>query len=627
MADAIPPGAGGNAPSPHERRLESWGEIAGYLRREIRTVQRWERNLGLPVHRLAVGRQASVFAYPSELDKWFHERESRLKEDRDDDSSASIATPAAGNHAAEATTGGAGNSAASSATAAMPGGELLAEPQRTRVNRRVRWIAGLAILGVALMVVVGVKMWPPKHVPPGEKVRLFVRPFEAMQGDAAQQEFTEGLTDEINSQLGKLDPQHLGVIAPTSSRQFASRPIADLENLLSVQYVLEGKVRRANDKVSIDVFLISARDQTQVFSDSFTENLADVLKAQDEVAAAVAQKLLVNLPPSKSTVFAASVDPEGYAAYLRGRRYWSVRDLSNSVPAFEQAVKKLPGYAMAHSGLAASYAVMSEAPNDVAKPSDSAPKARSEAQRALELDAGNAEAHYVLGNLAMYYDLDFAAAERELRRAIALEPNSPTAHQWLGQYLMTQNRPAEAQTETLKALELDPVSPIFTTARAEAFYYARDFDSAIQEAKLTLEQSPNFVLAEFWLASGYREKKMYADAIQHFRTASRLAPGNPALLMALGHALGVSGDRQGARVVLSQLQELSQQRYVPAIYFAGVYVGLADKDSAFHYLDKAVNEHNDRLSYLAVEPIADPLRSDPRFPSLLVRVHLDRVKL
>ena len=606
------------APS-KERRLESWGEIAAYLRREIRTVQRWEKTLSLPVHRLLVGKQSSVYAYPSELDKWYREREPKeIKEDEGGDEPASSHTADSNAPAVPAP-----------ATASNSGTET--RPQVPFLKGKSKWFAGTAILVIAGMLLARATFrTPPASFPPSAavapegKIRLFVRPFQNIAGDPSQAEFTEGLTNELNTRLGRLDPKRLGVIAPTSSKQLGGKPIAELEPLLKLNYVLEGSVRRANDQVRIDVSLISAREQTPLWSDSYTDKLADILKVQDEVAEAVAQKLLLNLPPANSSAaLSASVDPEGYSSYLRGRRFWSIRDLSRSVPAFEDAVKKMPQYVPAHAGLAASYAVMGQSPNDAVMPALSAPKAKAEAQRALAIDPKNAEAHYVLGNLAMSYDFDFPAAEREFRQALAIDPNNPTAHQWLGQYLMTQNRLAEAQSETLKALELDPVSPIFTTTRAEAFYYAHDFDATIAQAKLTLEQSPNFLLGEFWLASAYREKKMYPEALQHFRTACSLAPGNPGLLMALGHALAVSGDRAGAQAILTQLQGMSHQRYVPMLYIAGIYLGLGDNNNAFLYLNRAIAEHNDRLIYLAVEPLADPLRADPRFQALLARIHLD----
>ncbi len=619
MPDATSFGTAPYGAQGKERKLESWGEIAAYLRREIRTVQRWEKTLGLPVHRLLVGKQSSVYAYPSELDKWYREREPKEIKDDDggDEPSPSFAVVEP-------------NVPAIPTIPLAPPPISGVKPPSQIPYYKQKWFAGMALLVIA--AIMGVIFWPPLSMPPGTgaapdaKIRLFVRPFQNIVGDPSQAEFTEGLTNELNTRLGRLDPKRLGVIAPTSSKQLGGKSIAELEPLLKLNYVLEGSVRRANDQVRIDVSLISAKEQTPLWSESYTDKIADILKVQDEVAEAVAQKLLLNLPTANSSPLSATVDPEGYSSYLRGRRFWAIRDLSRSVPAFEYAVQKMPQYVPARAGLAASYAVMGEAPNDAVAPTISAPKAKAEAQRALAIDPANAEAHYVLGNLAMSFDFDFPLAEREFRQALVLDPNNPTAHQWLGQFLMTQGRLPEAQSETLKALELDPVSPIFTTTRAEAFYYAHDFDATIAQAKLTLEQSPNFLLGEFWLASAYREKRMYPEALRHFRTACSLAPGNPALLTVLGHALAVSGDAAGARAVLGQLQGLSHQRYVPSLYVAVVYIGLNDKGNAFLYLNRAIAEHNDRLIYLAVEPLTDPLRADPRFPALLARIHLDNLK-
>jgi len=608
-------GSGPGGAQAKERRLESWGEIAAYLRREIRTVQRWEKTLGLPIRRLQVGKQSSVYAFPSELDKWYLEREPRDVKDDDPPDEQAAAEP---------------NGPPVPAPFPIRKVDVKSQSAVPFYKRKSTWFGGMAFVVILGLIVARSILWlptvsfqPRTPVSVSGKMRLFVRPFQNISGDPGQSEFTEGLTNELNTRLGRLDPKRLGVIAPTSSKQLGSKSISELESLLKLNYILEGSVRRASEKVRIDISLIAVRDQTPIWSDSYTENLSDILKVQDEVAEAVAQKLLINLPPVAATNSAASVDPDGYNSYLRGRRFWAVRDLSRSVPAFEDAVHKLPQYVPARSGLAASYAVMGEAPNDAVPPTVSAPRAKAEAQLALAMDPGTAEAHYVLGNIAMYYEWDFPAAESHLREAIRLDPNNPTAHQWLGQYFMMQNRPAEAQSETLKALELDPVSPIFTTARAETFYYAHDFDSAIAQAKLTLEQSPNFLLARLWLASAYREKKMYPEAIQHFRTICDLVPNNPALLMTLGHALAVSGDREGALRILAQLRTLSKRRYVPALYIAGIYLGLRDSDNAFLYLNRAVSEHDDRLSYMAVEPMGDPLRSDPRFQVLLARLHLN----
>ena len=185
-----------------------------------------------------------------------------------------------------------------------------------------------------------------------------------------------------------------------------------------------------------------------------------------------------------------------------------------------------------------------------------------------------------------------------------------------------RNRLREAQEETSHALDLDPVSPLFNTARAETYYYARDFDASIAQAQRTLEQYPHFPLARFWLASAYREKKIYPQAIQEFDTLRQSATDNPAMLMAYGHALAVSGDKSGAQKVLGDLKQLSHRRYVPAIYFAVLEVGLGDANAAFQWFDKAYGERNDRLVYLAVDPLTEPVRNDPRFSKLLTRIGL-----
>src|SRR5882762_9486970 len=291
----------GAAPEPasgKERRLESWGEIASYLRREIRTVQRWEKTLGLPIHRLRVGKQSSVYAYPSELNKWYLEREP--KELKDDEPAEDPA------------------------------------PDEPFYKRKAVWLAGMAgllVLGGFAIVALNWTPQPRNLIASAGKLRLFVRPFQAVAGDASLVEFTEGLTSELNTRLGRLDPTHLGVIAPTSSKQLGAKPISELEPLLKLNYVLEGRVQRANDKIRIDISLISAREQTQLWSDSYTDSVSDILKVQEEVAETVAQKLAINLPPSISAGSASSVDPAGYDAYLRGRRYWAARDLARSVPA------------------------------------------------------------------------------------------------------------------------------------------------------------------------------------------------------------------------------------------------------------------------------------------------------
>jgi len=599
-------------PPSDEPRLESWGEIAAYLRREIRTVQRWEKYQGLPIRRLTIGKLGSVYAYRSELDKWYRERQPQ----------AETETEASGNDS-----NGEGIDVEPQ-PAPVP---LVQESQED--GKRKRWSKRRRVIGVAaiLFATVGLAYLaiphsPVKVVRTQGRTRLFVRPFTNSSGDSQQNEFIAGLTDETITQLGQIDPSRLGVIAPTSARLLATKPIQELGRLLNVAYVLEGSVRRSGNQVRIDVQLVSVDDQTPIWSNSYTNDLSDILRVQDQVALAITKEIQSKIPAigleSTPAHPVNRVNPVAYDAYIRGRLYWTNRDLPRSVDAFQQALREDSRYSLARTGLASAFLLSGQVPNDAMPPNQAMPKARDNARQALQENSSIAEAHCVLANISANYDWDFPAAEREYLRAIKLDPNNPTAHEWYGHYLITRNRLAEAQAETSLALDLDPVSPLLNSARAETFFYARDYDNAIAQARRTLEQYPNNLYAGFWLASAEREKKLYSEAVPGFAQLSKMAVDNPAMLMAYGHALAVSGDKVHAQRVLSELKQLAKRRYVPAIYFAAMYVGLGEKDAAFTWFDKAFLERNDRLAYLAVDPLSDPVRSDPRFTKLLARIGL-----
>jgi tetratricopeptide (TPR) repeat protein len=261
-------------------------------------------------------------------------------------------------------------------------------------------------------------------------------------------------------------------------------------------------------------------------------------------------------------------------------------------------------------------------PYDDMLPGDAKPKARQAAERALQLDTELGEAHSVLANVSFSYDWDFEVAEREFQRALALGQNDPTAHLWFSHYCIVRNRLRQAHEENSRTLALDPVSPLFNTVRAEIYYNARQYDEAIAQARRTIEQYPTYWLAYIWLGSAYREKKMYKDALEQFSQAGKLSGNHPAITALHGHALALSGDAAGARRALADLQLLARSRYVSALYFAGIYTGLGEKSTAMDWLDKAYKERNDRLVYLNVDPMADSLRSEPRFRDLMKRLHL-----
>jgi TolB-like protein/tetratricopeptide (TPR) repeat protein len=608
-------------PPTDEPRLESWGEIASYLHREIRTVQRWERYQGLPVRRLQIGKLGTVYAYRSELDKWFRERQPKPENSEENGEHATN-----GEIAAQVEITADANHEESKGQA--PAQNLpLPRPRITRLHITITLLA-LLVIAVLTSTVYFLRSEHSPLRPANGKIRLVVLPFANLSGDSQQDYFSAGLTDEMITQLGRLDPERLGVIAATSSKFSAGKPIAEIGRTLDVQYALAGSVRRGGNQVRIDVQLIQVSDQTHLWADSYTGDLGDILHVQDEVAAAVAGQIRVALPVGSLGVNGAkgsarTINPEAYDEYLRGRFYWTNRgDLHKSIEAYQKAIEKDPNYGLAYAGLGSAYALLGQVPYDDLLPADAKPKARQAAERALQLDPQLGEAHSVLANVAFSYDWDFATAEREFQSALALGQNDPTAHLWFSHYCIVRNRLEQAHEENSRTLALDPVSPLFNTVRAEIYYNARQYDEAIAQGRRTIEQYPTYWLAYIWLGSAYREKKMYKDALEQFSQASKLSGNHPAITALYGHALAVSGDTAGARRALANLQLLRQSRYVSALYFAGIYTGLGEKSTALDWLDKAYQERNDRLVYLNVDPMADSLRSEPRFRDLMKRLHL-----
>ena len=611
-SDTLPPPA-------NEPRLESWGEIAAYLRRDIRTVQRWEKEQGLPVRRLLIGKMGQVYAYRSELDRWILERQPKAEAESPKEP---VPPP--------------------------PAPSLVVDEDaddRPRGGFWKKWKLLLAsLLVLATVPFLTYRLLFPKvgsvsitRVP--TRVLLFVRPFANLSPNPSEKEFVDGLTDEMITQLGRVDPSSMGVFAPTTSKELGGKTIPELKQSLKADFVLEGSVRRADEQIRIDIDLISTGDQTPAWTNSYTGKLRSVLAFQDEVVADVVGHIFLTLPaskipgtqgvpsnlamnPNRPGSLNVTVDPQVYEAYVIGREHLLLRDFPSSMEEFQRAIQKNPQYAPALAGLATSEMLLGEAPNDAFRPADAMPKARQRAYQALGVDPNLSEAYGVLANITQGFEHNLPEAERLYNKAIELDPTNLNVLKWYSDYLFVTGRFNEAHSLIERALELDPASALLNTAKAEARYYQRDFDGAIVQAQRTLDRHPDFLLAHFWLGSAYRQRRMFPQAIQQFEELHKRYPDNSALLMAYGHALGLSGDRAGAEKALRDLKAQAQSRYVPSVYFAGMFTALGDLDQAFQWLDKAYAEKNDRLVYLGVDPIADPLRSDPRFSILMKKVGL-----
>jgi len=616
--NAVPPSPEGSPLA--DKKLVSWKEIAAYLGREVRTVQRWENTEGLPVHRHEHLKKSTVYAYASELDEWFRKRQP--KDDPEADA-AFVPEPDVD------TPPGKSNGDPTLADD-MPAHPSADEPSN-RMTRLGRWL-GVAAIGSALLFLVTLGFYQKFHAGAvkQENVRLVVLPFVNLSGDPNQDYLSAGLTDVITTQLGRLDPQHIRVIAPTSARVMSGKPVGEIRQTLNVQYILEGSVQRVANQIRIDVRLIQASDEAQAGSDSFTRDLSDFLQVESDVSDAVARKMVATLPgmsPTGSTAIehADSVAPEAARkssdAFLKGEILWTSRgDLKKSIALFEEAIQENPYNAQAYAGLARATAIIGQVPNDGMPPQEAKPKARAAAQRALELDPRLAEAHAVLGNVAMSYDWDFSTAEKELKTALDLNPNYSTAHEWYAHLLMVEGRYDEALAESHHLLELDPDTVLFKSVRAETLYYARRYDEAISESLRSVKTHPDFVLASYWLGCAYREKKMYPEAIDAFSRARKMTNDYPFMVMAYGHAQALAGNAAEARKALNILTQMQKTRLVPELYLAAIHVGLGEKDEAFNFLEIAYQKREDRLIYLRVEPMADPIRSDPRFAQFLAKI-------
>ncbi len=574
-----PPGS----PSPADsERLEGWKEIAAYLNREVRTVQRWESKEGLPVHRLLHDKLGTVWAFKPELDQWRKRRQPKREPGPDE---------------------GEGSDA---------------------------WLKpALMVLGV--VAIAALAYWVHQHWPPGSnqerKVMLVVLPFESASGDPSQEYFVYGLTEEMIAQLGQLSPQRLGVIARTTSMTYkhTTKTASQIGRELGVDYILEGSVFRSEQSLRIIVQLIQVTDQTHKWADHYDGDLSHTLVLQSNVAQAVARHVEITLTPQVEVRLEQPrpLNPEAHDAYLQGRDYWNRRTeegFEKSIGYFSQAIKKDPQYALAYVGLADAY--NSAGFYAARPPREVYPKAKQAALKAVEIDDTLAEAHDALGDIRAESDWDFPGAESEYRTAIRSNASDARAHEAYALLLVRLGRTREALQEIKEARQLDPGSPFIRTHVGVIYYYARQFDQALAECQEAGDAYPDFALAHMWVGVVDVQKGLYDNGIAELQKSLQLAPGNSYLEALLGYADAVAGKRPPALSVLHHLQTLRQQKYVSPIFIGLIYIGLGDKNSAFHWADLALQDRSVWLIYLKAEPMVDTLRSDQRFESLTKSVGL-----
>jgi tetratricopeptide (TPR) repeat protein len=374
--------------------------------------------------------------------------------------------------------------------------------------------------------------------------------------------------------------------------------------------------------------LIDCANEEHLWSSTYDRELSDVFAIQSDIARRIVSALKVRLRRADAAALERSVtsDIDAYTLYLEGRYQWNQRSpagLAAAVELFRRALAKDATFALAQSGLADAYCSL--ALLEFEAPSSAFPKARAAAEAALKVDPNLAEAHASLGLVRFQYERDFPGADKELRRAIELNPNYPAAHQFYADYLKAMGRFDEALREMRRALELDPVSLAINTGLGHVLYLSRQYDRAIEQYRAALALDPSFVQAHLWFGRPYLEKGLYDEAIAELRQAVELSKGSTISLAVLGHAYASAGRTSEAREVLRQLEERAKATYLPSYWIALIYTGLRETGTALTWLERAADERSSWLVWIKVEPRFDPLRSDPRFETLLRRLGLATV--
>ena len=503
-------------------------------------------------------------------------------------------------------------------------------PQSNRAPQvlKRRFTQGLTLFIVGALVIGLVLFSELRHFPwfgrpdVDHITSLAVLPLENLSGDQGQNYFVDGMTDELISALGKISA--LRVISRTSVVRYrgTQKTVQEIARDLHVDAVIEGTVLRSGDRVRITAHLIKALPEAHVWTETYERELRDVTMLQDDVARQIANEIRVKLTPEEHTRLANAqpVSPRAHEAYLKGRylfNKWTDEGVEKSVGALREAINLDSRYALAYAGLADSYLVLGG--HGLMRPSEAYPNAEKAAKKALEIDETLGEAHAALGFALSCYDRDWRAAERELRRAIKLNPNYATAHFFYADHLENIGQAEHAIAECQRSRDLDPMSLVANAGLGRMLRDGRRFDEAIQQCRKTIELEPNFAHGHWCLGLAYLSKARHHDAIQEFQKARALGEG-PGVLWSLGYAYATAGRKSEAREVLRDLREQSRDGYVSPYFMAGIYAGLGEKDHAFEWLNRAYEERE--WMQLKLDPFLDSLRSDPRFHQLLSRMNL-----
>jgi len=492
--------------------------------------------------------------------------------------------------------------------------------QSHSVLRKYVWVL-IAFAGV-IATFLGIGIYNRfKSAPRAES--LAVIPFSS---EAETEYLSDGISESLINNLSSLSNLRVTARATAFSYKGTERNPQQIGKELNVSNVLTGKVTLRNDSLTVQVELVDAGTGTQLWGERYQRKLADIFTVEEEIGRQIAEKLRLRLSGEEQLQLTRRYtdNPEVYQLYLQGLYVFNKRTeegIYKAIEYFQQAIAKDPQFAPAYPSLANCYVILSAKEG----PAKLLPEAKAAALKALELDNNLAEAHSALAQIRWVYDLDQAAAESELQQALKLKPNSAVAHYQYARVLADTGRFNEAHAHIKQAIELDPFSIQYRKSVAYILFLARQYDEAIAEYKKLIVIAPEFPQSQRELGLAYEQKGMYQDAFNQLQKTYEMRENYAKVMLRadIGHLYAVWGKRDEAQQILAELIKKSEQSYVSDYDVAVIYAGLGDKDQAFGWLDKAVEQHSFWLSWLKLDPRLDPLRSDPRFSNLLQRVRMN----
>lgn len=504
-------------------------------------------------------------------------------------------------------------------------------PERVRRKQAVfsskRGQIGLAAMLLVTVVILTGWLLSAKreHPEAGAVTSIAVLPFKSLNAPGVNEDLSLGLADNLIQRLGMLNQLSVRPMRAVSGYIAHAQDAVQIGRELKVEAILDGGIQRSDERVRISTRLLRVSDGQALWAETFDERWADIFTIQDKIAERVAGSLLQRLTKQQQAFLAKrpTENPDAYLAYARGRYFWNQRNANSfkkAIQYFEEAIHKDPQYALAYSGLADTYNLLGVF--GAMPPPEAKAKAHTAALKALELDEQIAEAHASLAVLKAWYEWDWAGAEREYRRALELNPNYSTAHQWYSLLLASLGRHQEAIAEMQQAQRLEPLSIIITADLGLVYAFAYQYDDALHHFQRALELSPDFAYARRELGRVYVQQGRYQEALAEFQKLVTAEGRHPTTIVDIGYTYGVMGQKAEARKILNELLEMSKQEYVAPMILAVVHGTLGERDRAFQLIEQEYTQHSDRIINLKTNYLLTPLRDDSRFAHLLRRVGL-----